>query len=170
MHVRIYDYSCKFDMVNKSQFGFRKSCNNSDAVLEFFCDADNSLENNSYLIAVFAYFSKAFYCVCHDVLIRKLERIGIRGGVLKLFSSYLANRKQCVQLKNHKPDYLTISTGVPKGSMLGLLLLNINDMMNACGGLKCIQFADDTTLYATGTDISSLVSGVGYVSAPPIRR
>ena len=41
---------------------------------------------------------------------------------------------------------------MPQGSVLDPLLSNIyiNDMMNACGGFKCIQFTDDTTLYATG--------------------
>ena len=102
MHVGIYDYLCKFNMINKGQFGFRKSYNTSDAVLEFFCHAGNCLENISYLIAVFVDFSKAFDCVCHDVLVRKLERIGIRGIALKLFANYLSNRKQCVQLKETK--------------------------------------------------------------------
>ena len=64
----------------KSQFGFRKSYNTSNAVLKFICDAGNCLENNSYLmavfseaidfiIAVFVDFSKAIDCDCHEVLV-----------------------------------------------------------------------------------------------------
>ena len=75
-------------MVNKSQFGFRKSYNTSDAVLEFLCDNGNFLKN-SYIIAVLVDFSKAFDCVCHDVLVRTLECSGIRGGVLKRLASYI---------------------------------------------------------------------------------
>ena len=85
-------------------------------------------------------FSKAFDCVFHNVPVRKLERIGIRGNALKWFASYLSIRKQCEQMKKQKSDDLTISTVVPQGSVLGSLLFNmyINDTMNACGGLKYI--------------------------------
>ena len=46
------------------------------------------------------------------------------------------------------------------GRKLGLP--NINDMINTCGGLINIQFANDTTLYAAGGDINNLVSDVNF--------
>ena len=97
VHVRIYDYLCKFDVENKSQFGFRKSYNTSDVVLELICDVGNCLENSSYLIAVLVDFFVD--CVCYVVLAWKLELVGIRGSALKWFASYLSYRKQSVQLK-----------------------------------------------------------------------
>ena len=87
------------DTVIRSQFDIRKSCNTS-AVLELFCDADNCIENRSYLIAVFVNFSKTAF-VMNDVLVRKFECIDIIGNALKWLASYLSNSKQCVQLKKN---------------------------------------------------------------------
>ena len=52
----------------------------------------------------------------------------------------------------------TVNIGVPQGSTLGPLffLLFINDMKNCSELLKFIQFADDTTLLFSSTNIEQL--------------
>ena len=45
-------------------------------------------------------FSKAFDTVNHTILLKKMERYGIRGVPLQIFASYLTNRQQYVQMGN----------------------------------------------------------------------
>ena len=47
---------------------------------------------------------------------------GIHGNILKLFKSYLHNRRQRVVLNGSSSDYSNIESGVPQGSVLGPLL------------------------------------------------
>ena len=49
----------------------------------------------------------------HSILIKKLEHYGVRGVPLKLFTSYLHNRKQYVLYDNITSSKQTISTGAP---------------------------------------------------------
>ena len=45
--------------------------------------------------------------------------------------SYLSNRKRCVRINNKYCDFENITPGVPRGTILGPLLLNlsINDLL-----------------------------------------
>ena len=59
MHVGIYDYLCKFDMVNKSQFSLISLTILLMQSQDFSAKlAGNYLENNSYLIAVLVDFCR----------------------------------------------------------------------------------------------------------------
>ena len=68
--------------------------------------------------------------VWHEGLLFKLKENGITGSLLKLFENYLHNRKQRVVLNGSSSDYSEIESGVPQGSILGLLLFHIyiNDL------------------------------------------
>jgi hypothetical protein len=67
-------------------------------------------------------------------------------------SNYLSNRQQFVTYNGHKSSHLSISTGVPQGSVLGplLFLLYINDISNVSRLLNFFLFADDTTILDHG--------------------
>jgi hypothetical protein len=79
----------------------------------------------------------------------KLEHYGIRGIAKDWLASYLSNRKQFVFLNNVSSDQLTLSCGIPQGSVQGplLFLLHVNDF-NCCSKLLDFHlFADDSNLF-----------------------
>ena len=88
---------------------------------------------------------KAFDTVDHGILNEKLRSIGVSST--SWFDSYLENRRQCVDVKGSRSEFLPISCGVPQGSILGplLFLIYINDM-NISLTCRLSLYADDSAL------------------------
>ena len=82
----------------------------------------------------------------------------LRGIALLWFKNYLTNRKQYVNFNGIMSHTCTLRYGVPQGSVLGPLLFIIytNDFQECLASSKCIMFADDTTVYKTGSNIKNL--------------
>ena len=107
---------------------------------------------------IFLDLKKAFDTIDHQILLSKLQAYGIRDHTLKLFQSYLDQRKKICMLNNCKSGIETIRCGVPQGSNLGplLFLIYINDLPNCLETTHSNLFADDTILSCQGhlsTDI-----------------
>ena len=100
--------------------------------------------------------------VNHKILISKLQRNGIRGVMLSWFKSYLSNRKQYLSVKNSSSPMSNIALGVPQGSLLGpvLFLLFINDMQRSSNQMRFVHFADNTTVFASDSDINNVHASV----------
>ena len=103
--------------------------------------------------------SKAFDTISHNILLHKLEHYGIRGTCKDWFASYLTNRFQYTEILGQKSTYLNINTGVPQGSILGPILIYVNDINN-CSNLNILCFADDTTAYKSGSNVEDLICNV----------
>ena len=95
--------------------------------------------------------SKAFDSLNHEILLNKLNFYGILGIALEWFYSYLTGRQLFVEIDGVSSDSLTLSTGVPQGSILGplLFLIYMNDISNPSNLFKYLLYADDTTLFST---------------------
>lgn len=78
--------------------------------------------------------------------------------MLDLIKSYLSDRYQCVSINRQTSTPKKIKRGVPQGSILGPLLFNlyINDIVNVDKSITCIIYADDTSLFFTGTNVDDL--------------
>ena len=92
---------------------------------------------------------KAFDKVWHEVLLYKLNSIGISGKFYKLMGSYISNRFQSVALNGQTLSWKPIPAGLPQGSILEPLpfLIYIYDIPD---GLKSNVklFADNTSVFS----------------------
>ena len=95
-------------------------------------------------------FSKAFDKVNHPKLLWKLHQYGIRETALAWIRAFLGNRSQTVVLVGEESGSVPVTSGVPRGSVLGpiLFLVYINDLPDELSS-KVRLFADDTAVYLT---------------------
>ena len=103
--------------------------------------------------------SAAFDKVWHNGLLAKLGQIGVEGSFLDILSSYLSGRQQIVVVDGTKSDILDVKAGIPQGSRLGplLFIIYMNDIITDIES-DILIFADDTSLFATGSDPAETVA------------
>ena len=149
-------------ILTDKQNGFRKGCSTTTAVADLTDDLFTAINDSEMSIAVFVDLRKAFDTVNHNILCKKLEKYGIRNGVLKWCTNYLTNRKQRTLANNAKSESRNIVYGVPQGSVLGPLffILYINDMQHALNDVNVQLYADDTVIYASGNVLSRVLNRV----------
>lgn len=149
MNVRLIKYLEGNNLLSPRQYGFRATKSTADAIHDLTDFIVTNLDGSKKCLSVFLDLAKAFDTVPIPLLLKKLERMGIRGLQLSLFQSYLSCRSQCVQIDNHRSADLPIHYGIPQGSILGpsLFLIFINDLCNLqLTNGKIVSFADDTAL------------------------
>ena len=154
---QLYEYFETNNLFNPNQYGFRKNYSTELALLHFTDKIINELDKSNTPLALFLDLSKAFDTLNFKILLDKLTYYGISTKCLTWFNSYLANRKQYVQMENIKSDKMTILTGVPQGSVLGPLLFIIytNDIINCSTHFHPVIYADDTTLINTSVNLNN---------------
>ena len=155
VYQRVYKFLNDTGQLYESQYGFREKHSCDHAIAQLIGETVKNHELKKTTISVFLDLSKAFDTLMHCIVLKKLERYGIRGQTLKWFESYLSDRKLRVKFRPastgqvETTDEYDIEYGAPQGSCLGPLIFLVfcNDLSLHLEHLQCIQFADDTTLY-----------------------
>lgn len=62
---------------------------------------------------------RALDCINHQIIIGKLNEIGVQGKSLNWIKSCLEERWQYVSVSKVKTDMTATSTSIPQGSVLG---------------------------------------------------
>ena len=147
-HIQLSNYFTQNKLFYHSQYGFREDHSTELAALELVDRIHLDLDKRKYPIAIYMELSKAFDTLDHNILLNKLKYYGVKNTELSWFQSYLTERSQYVEINGITSNVLTISTGVPQGSILGplLFLIYMNDIPEVSTFFKYILYADDTSL------------------------
>ena len=105
---------------------------------------------------------KAFDTVNHQILLRKLELLGVRGICHSWFVSYLKNREQFVKIGKVESTKQSIQWGVPQGSILGptLFLVYVNSISKLKLKSKIKLYADDTILVYSDVSVNTIKENI----------
>jgi sarcosine oxidase/L-pipecolate oxidase len=112
------------------------------------CWLKKSSDDNKKCATVYLNLAKAFDTIDHNILITKLNQIGICGDNLKLFSSYLTNRKQCIKINNTSSPFKQIKCEGPQGTVISPIFFNvqINGIHELPHKSQIICYADDIVM------------------------
>jgi len=144
----------------------QKGLSTINAISNLVNEVSLALDGSQRTMGVFCDLSKAFDCVNHQILLKKLNTYYFSVETILWLKSYLSNRYQRTVIKknniNFKSQWEEIKVGVPQGSILGplLFLLYINDLpKNVSNSL--ILYADDTTAVVKANTDAELRIKVG---------
>lgn len=124
------------------QYGFVKGQSTETVLLTQKEIILQSFEQQSCTLGVFIDYSKAFDCINHTTLLRKLEHYGFRGVFLEQIQSYLQHCTQQVVIKRYVSNLMPVHAGVPQGSILGPLLFCVY-IVTAPSSTETIRIANE---------------------------
>ena len=160
MANQLLDHLEKNNLLSEHQFGFRSKRSTTTASL-FLTEHIRQALNNSHITgAIFIDFRKAFDTVNHQLLLNKLQTFNLHFSAIAMLSSYLSDRHQSVFIGKSKSPQTACNIGVPQGSILGplLFILYINELPTICKSTQVIMYADDTVVYVSDQNLSSINS------------
>ena len=138
------------ELLSDSQFGFRKQRSTSHAISQLLNQVYTNINKSTITAAIYIDFSKAFNCVQHSTLIKKLSELNLSQNIISWITSYLQGREQRTLANNTYSSFIPVTNGVPQGSVLGPLLYIIyaNDIVKKIKNSGFTFYADDTVLYS----------------------
>jgi hypothetical protein len=94
----LYEHIDINNILDNNQYGFRPNSFTEKASFKFVDEILKAINNKQCAGGIFCDLHKAFNCVSHDILMKKLYFYGITGKFGALIKSYLTGRYQRVNL------------------------------------------------------------------------
>ena len=165
IYRRLIEFVDENDIIHAHQFGFQKNKTTYMPILLLQDIITKAFEEGEFALGLYLDLRKAFDTVHIDILLKKLHKYGIRHNALKIMTSYLSGRTQCVKIRNSYSTSKSVNMGVPQGSILGplLFLLYINDLPKVSPNITCLSYADDTAIIFKDNSIDSLQATINNI-------
>jgi retron-type reverse transcriptase len=131
------------------QHGFRAKRSCESQIISLIHDLSQNNDKNIQTDLIIIDFAKAFDKVPHKRLLYKMKYFGISEQLINWVKSFLSNRTQAILLENMASSKISVTSGVPQGTVLGpiLVLIYINDLPEYIKYSRIRLFADDSIIY-----------------------
>ena len=136
----------------KSQYGFRKYHSTNDALLELTLDIQQAFSEKKSVVALFLDIKGAYDSVQLELLVKKLNQIGIPKLITNLIYKLYNNRELYLYTSEEVLGPQTARVGLPQGTILSALnyVLFTHDLEKILpNNVKIIQYADDVCIYVS---------------------
>ena len=119
---------------------------------------EHAVDNGKVFALLLTDLSKAFDCLCRELLVAKLHGYGFNFAALRLMHSYLINREQIVKINSSHSSWEEIRFGVPQGSIFDPLLFSIFlcDMFLLTSETN-LPVDDDKTSYVASDKVNGFI-------------
>jgi hypothetical protein len=142
------------NLLSPAQVGFRRYCSTNQQIVKLSQEIKDSLDRKEILLAVFVDFKSAYDSVWRVKLMDKLQKIGVRGRMLKWFHNFITQHLCATKFENNFSKYKQTRRGLPQGAATNTTLFNvmINNLPAQLGKIKNMKsalFADDLVIWTS---------------------
>ena len=88
--------------LNNTQHGFTLGKSTLTNLIEYYDSMLHLLEHYQYVDSIYLDYSKAFEKCDHDIILKKLDSLGIGGKINQWISGFLKRRQQVVVVQGSK--------------------------------------------------------------------
>ena len=137
------------NLLDNRQWAYRRGKTTEQLLIHLTERWREAVERKLFVGILFVDFTKAFDTVSHNILLQKLNDLGVRGDIWLWLKNYRTERRQFVRINGCDFDIHIITHGGPQGSVFGPTLFSLftNDLRQSLRSAETYLYTDDTTIY-----------------------
>ena len=121
---------------NLTQSRFRKGHSTSSLLLKLRDGIKRAMNTSEVTLRILLDLSKVFDTIDHLTLLQKLYKMNFSVETLKLIQRYTSEQRQNVQIDDRTSSTQLNNSGVPQGSVLGLVVFNLR-IVDIIDNIRC---------------------------------